>query len=269
MIPFRILILIWKWAKFTKSKTYSVEGDTRAKIFCIHQKMNKRNMISLIKKIIEDDFGPKSQYIVLFHDKPGVFDKNHHEDIKNAIDSAYPAVDIRYDTFSEGKDFVYYKPHPQDTGLIDVSGDFGPHRFTFVTNPVYVYNPATGEMLLRYFNLVWNFYKYKFKYHLFDLKEQLALLMIGLSENKRYSKQLRDYFGKDPVFEPLRTPYQIAFRFTPAQIRVIYPESPDLEEAYKGLKGYLEKTPLDTSEYLKSAAEKFRTILNLIPGEIY
>lgn len=269
MVPFRILIIIWKWANFTKSKIYSVEGDAQAKIVCIHQKMNKRDMLSAIKKMIEVYFGLKSQYIMLFHDRPGVFDNKQHKDIQDVISTAFPSLDIRYDTFSEGKDFVYYKPPPQDSGLLDESGDFGPHSFTSMTDSVYVYNPATKEILPRYFNPVWYFYAHHLKFHLFDLKEQLALLMIVLSENKRYSKRLRDYFGKDPVFDPVKTPYQIALRFTPVQFRQLYPESPAVETAYHDLKIYLEKTPLDTPEFLKSASDKFRTILNLIPGEIY
>ncbi len=269
MVPFRILIIIWKWAKFTKPKTYSVEGDARAKIVCIHQKMNKRTMVSLIKKMIEDDFGLKSQYIMLFHDKPDVFDSKHHKEIQDVIAAAFPNLDIRYDTFSGGKDFVYYKPPPQDTGLIDEFGDFGPHSFTSTPVPVYVYNPETEAIFPGYFNPVWNFYAHHFKYHLFDLKEQLTLLLIGLPGDKKYSRRLPAYFGNDPAFDPVKAPYQIALRFKPAQIRVIYPESPTIEEAYKDLKSYLEKTPLNTPDYLKSAAGKFRTILNLIPGEIY
>lgn len=206
---------------------------------------------------------------MLFHNKPDVFDKTRHEDITKTITEAYPALNIRYDTFSEGKNFVYYKQPPQDSGLLDESGGFGPHSFTSMTDSVYVYNPATKEILPRYFNPVWYFYAHHLKFYLFDLKEQLALLMIGLSGSKRYNKRLRDYFGKDPVFDPVKTPYQIALRFTPAQIRQMYPESPAVETVYQDLKTYLEKTPLDTPEFLKSASDKFRTILNLIPGEIY
>ena len=226
-------------------------------------------MVSLIKKMIEDDFGPKSQYIILFHDKPGVFDENHHADIKNAIGRDGSTLDIRFKTFSEGKNFVYYKPLPQDTGLIDESGDFGPHLFTSTPEPVYVYNPETEAILPRYFNPVWNFYAHNFKYHLFDLKEQLTLLLIGLPGDKKYSRRLPGYFGNDPAFDTVKAPYQIALRFTPAQIRGMYPASAAIGESYKDLKSYLEKSPLDAPEYLKSVADKFRTILNLIPGEIY
>ena len=130
--------------------------------------------------------------------------------------------------------------------------------------------PSIRTVLLKYFDPVWNFYVYKLKYHLFLQKEQLFLHLLGLPESINYDEPLPYYLANEEIFRfNLNTIYRITFGFSPSELAQASLSSNDIEYAYKDLKSYLEKTPLNTPEYLKSVADKFRTILNLIPGEIY
>ena len=274
MHPFRVITIIWKWLNVETLDTKSVEGDEYAKVVCINQKMEGSQMISSIRDEVIGRYGLESQYVILFHNKEGVFEKSHHTQIQETLRSEFSATNIYFGVFSEGINFVYYKFPPIDMGLINESGTFGPF-IQHLPNPgevpeFHVCNPVTGDVLLKYFDPVWNFYVYKLKYHLFLQKEQLFLHLLGLPESINYDEPLPYYLANEEIFRfNLNTIYRITFGFSPSELAQASLSSNDIEYAYKDLKSYLEKTPLNTPEYLKSVADKFRTILNLIPGEIY
>lgn len=273
MEPFRVLVIIWKWTNIPRHKTYSVEGDERAIVLCIHQKIKTPEIVTVISKAISGGLGKLSHYVILFHDKKGVLGSVRQEQIQKAIEEmGLSSFNIRFDKFSEGKDFIYHKPPPNDTGLLDESGDFGPHYYTSVDKPIYVYNTKTENILLKYFNPVWRFYTYRLKYYMFELKEQLVLILIGLDQNKKFTGPLQENLNAYSIFNPLKIPFQSALMFSPEEFRAIYSDLENvdnIENSYKELQTFLVTIPMSTPDYLKSTAEKFRAVLNLIPGEIY
>lgn len=274
MPHFRVITIIWKWLYVETLEIRDVEGDKYAKVVCINQMMTPAQVLSAIRDEVIRRYGIESQYVILFHNKKGVFEEDQHTEIREPLIDEYAATKIHIGVFSEGMNFVYYKFPPIDMGLISDSGTFGPFiqhlPYPAESLKFHVCNPTTGDIFLKYFDPVWTFYAYQLKYHLFVLKEQLFVHFLGLMDIANYSEPLPYYLAKEEIFRlNLNRTYRVTFGISPSEIARAFPNSQEIENVYKDLKSHLEKTPLNTPEYLKSVAEKFRAVLNLIPGEIY
>ena len=187
--PPRTLIILWRWEELQEKDISHdeifVSNDPNANIIRVNER-KKESFPEIFTEILRDK--SENSVILIFH--TSAIDNKQWQRIYPQLDKEYSKKIVTSPIFfGGGKNFIYYDCE-RDSGLINAEGGFvinepyspeGWDRRVQVSVVEYPeHDTASYTIQKKYFDRVWDYYKYRPKKHLFEFKENLYIHLTGL-----------------------------------------------------------------------------------------
>ena len=252
--PPRNLFVVWRWSEH-QNEAIPVEGDDNAFLYCCSDQITGNDLDALLK----EKALPGTKNILLLHEKVTNLNFGEQNATRERWDQSKDIL-LRTDKFSQGEDFIYCRPK-QKSGLLMPSGYLTSKPGVYPE--IYSVLNAEGRIIAHHFNPVWDFYAFQAKFHVFDLKENLFIYLIGM-QSLEHDCVLPELKSRD--FDSLKMKY-LFFK----ELESVF-EKDSLQHAkhaYTLLKNHLDPAPLNADGYLHTSGRHFRKLLGVMPGNIH